>query len=95
MGGIALKMTSKHSLFTEAEMNAMKERLHGDYSDKYSVFANRVRPKLKEIQAWNTPRMRRQVKNLLLYRRKMPDEEEPAQPNEEKSFAEFAQEVGY
>jgi hypothetical protein len=95
MEGIVLKMTSRHSLFTEAEMNAMKERLHEDYSDKYSVFANRVRPKLKEIQAWNTPRIRRQVKKLLAYKRKMPDEEEPAQPNDEKTLNEFTQEVGY
>jgi hypothetical protein len=84
----------EHSLFTEAEEKAMAKRLAGDYSDPTGIFTNNVRPKLKEIQAWNTPEMRARIKKLEQYQRRVSDPE-PAAPNEEKTFTEFSKEIGY
>jgi hypothetical protein len=84
----------KQSIFTDTELEAMAKRLKGDYTDPTGIYANRVRPKLKEIRAWHTPAMSKRLHSLLKTQRKV-REEEPAQPNEEKTLNEFQQTIGY
>ena len=83
----------RYSLFTQAELEAMARRLKGDYRDHTGIFNNRVRPKLQEIQAWHTPKMRARIKKLLKYKYKHNDE--PVVPNKEQSLEAFSKEVGY
>jgi hypothetical protein len=83
------------SIFTNAEMKAIVQRLQGDHTDPTGIYAGRVRPKLKEIQAWHAPEIRTQIKKLLEQKRKTEPDNTPAKPNEEKSLGEFAQETGY
>lgn len=80
-------------LFTDVELAAMSRRLKGDMSDPTGAFS-RARKKLLEIKAWHTPAMRKTLHSLLKQERAM-NEDEPAKPNEVKSFEEFRQEIGY
>jgi len=87
-------MTSP-TLFTPTEMNAIKERLDGDYTDKHSVFANRVRPKLKELLAWSTPKNQKRIKKLLQYKRRMPNDDEEPKELREQNYEDFKKNIGY
>jgi len=80
-------------LFTQVELDAMARRLKGEKSDPTGAFS-RARKKLLEIQAWHTPTMRKHLHTLLKQKRTISRNEQAA-PNEEKSFEEFRQEVGY
>lgn len=80
-------------IFTQVELEAMAKRLQGEKSDKTGAFA-RARKKLLEIEAWHTPAMRKRLHSLLEQERKQRIEE-AATPNEEQTFEEFKQEVGY
>jgi len=82
-------------IFTHAEMEAITQRLKGNYKDPTGIYAARVRAKLKEIQAWHTPRLRIQLKNLLHQHRKTEVDDTPAEPTPEQSFRTFAQDIGY
>lgn len=86
-------MRTRITIFTPAEQLALARRMRGDVSDPTGIF-RRAKDKLEEIQAWQTPTGKKLLHKLLQQQRNTP-EEETAQPNEEKSFEEFAQEIGY
>ena len=83
-------------IFTEKEMEIIKQRLAGDYSDPTGVFSRRIRPKLKEIHAWLTPSMRRQLRKILKQKRKTERavSEEPVR-RREMDFDKFKKKFGY
>jgi len=65
-------MGEKHRvsiIFTNKELDIIKQRLSGNLSDPTGVFSRRIRQKLKEILAWNTPQMRRQLRKVLKQKR--------------------------
>lgn len=87
-------MVLETKIFTTVEMDAIRKRIDGDTSDPTGAFA-RARKKLLEIRAWHhTPSLRKRLHSLLKTQRKV-REEEPAQPNEEKTLSEFTREIGY
>lgn len=83
------------SLFTKTEMETIAQRLKGNYTDPTGIYAGRIRPKLKEIQAWHTPKMYTKIKKLLEQKHKTEPDDTPAKPNDEIPFEQFRQEIGY
>jgi hypothetical protein len=83
-------------LFTNIELEIIKIRLNGNLNDSTGVFSRRIRPKLKEILAWNTPSMKRQLKKLLKQKRTTDTELQESPPQKsEMGFEEFKKKHGY
>jgi len=83
-------------IFTNKELEIIKKRLSGDLSDPTGVFSRRIRPKLKEILAWNTPGMKKQLKKLLKQKR-INEKPIPDTPQNKKKmrFEELKKKHGY
>jgi hypothetical protein len=86
-------MKSESKIFEDAELEAIHRRHEGNISDPTGAFA-RARKKLLEIKTWTTPGGRKLLHSLLKQKRGTKIDI-PAKPNDEKSFEEFRQEVGY
>ncbi|KYK26029.1 hypothetical protein AYK26_01115 [Euryarchaeota archaeon SM23-78] len=83
-------------IFTNQELEIIKGRLDGNLNDSTGVFSRRIRPKLKEILAWNTPSMKKQLKKLLKQSR-VTEKISLEVPREKKEmeFEEFKKKHGY
>lgn len=57
------------AVFTDKELEIIKQRVAGNLSDPTGVFSRRIRPKIKEILAWTAPSMRRQLTKALKQQR--------------------------
>ncbi|MBW2990717.1 hypothetical protein KY348_03365 [Candidatus Woesearchaeota archaeon] len=84
------------SIFTNKELEIIKKRLSGELNDPTGVFSRRIRPKIKEILAWGTPAMKKQLKKMLRQKR-LTEETTLDIPLEKRkmSFKEFEKRHGY
>lgn len=85
---------TKNGIFTERQIEIINKRLGGDLSDTEGQFA-KIRPRLIDIRLWQTPSKKAELKKLLTKRGKEYRPPELVKPNDEQSFNEFRQEIGY
>ena len=83
-------------IFTNKELEIIKERLEGNLDDSTGVFSRRIRPKLKEILAWNSAPMKKQLRTLLKQKR-VTETAVPETPARESKmdFEDFKEKHGY
>ena len=83
-------------IFTNKELEIIKERLEGNLNDTTGVFSRRIRPKLKEILAWSSAPMKKQLRTLLKQKRVTETTFPDAPVKESKmDFEDFKKKHGY